>query len=149
MDATLRYSAGNENAPGDPFGATELVIEPSGRARLDHRHVGLHRAWTGQVDAGALERLHALLDDAGFPDMERFPLPAGATLRTLVAEQEGQRRGVRVEWNRARDLPVWRDAFAILDSLVRQLSDDTFHAAPDTLGPAITDLRAVDGVNVE
>ena len=41
------------------------------------------------------------------------------------------------------------DLYAILDSLVRQLSDDTYHAAPDTLGPAITDLRAVDGVYVE
>lgn len=144
MDATLRYSAGSENAPGDPFGATELVIEPSGRARLDHRHVGLHRAWTGQVDAGVLERLRRLLDDAGFPQMERDPLPAGATLRTLVADQDGQRTGVRVEWNRAQELPVWKDAFAILDSLVRQLSEDTFHAAPDTLTPAITDLRAID-----
>ena len=32
----LRYSVGNENSPTDPWGRSELVIQPGGRTRLDH-----------------------------------------------------------------------------------------------------------------
>jgi hypothetical protein len=139
------YATGLENAPSDPFGRTELAIEPDGAARLDHRHVGRHRAWTARVDPQVLERLQATLERAGFPNVASHPVPAGAAIRTLVAERHGVREGVHVAWHAAKDLPGYDEAFAILDSLVRQMSEDTVKAAPDTLPPAVVDLRRVAG----
>jgi hypothetical protein len=52
---TVLYSVGNENNPADPWGRSELVILPGGRARLDH-HFSRRRtagAWTGQVETAA------------------------------------------------------------------------------------------------
>jgi hypothetical protein len=140
----IEYATGLENAPGDPFGRTELVIEPDGAARLEHRHVGRHRAWTGRIDPQVLERLQAALERAGFPNVARHPVPAGATIRTLVAERDGSREGVHVAWHAAKDLPGYDEAFAILDSLVRQMSEDTVKAAPDSLPPAVAELRRVE-----
>ena len=90
-ERVLRYSAGNEHNPGDPWGRSELVIAADGSARLDHHfsRVRAAGAWTGRVDASALERLWRALDRAGFPAAPTEPFVAGATLRVLTVETGG------------------------------------------------------------
>ncbi len=141
---TIHYGTGNENAPGDPFGRTDLTIGPDGSARLDHRHIGQHRAWTGVIDDAVLQRLHAALERSAFPQVDQHPIPPGSALRTLVVESpESGRSGVHVAWHAAKDLAGYDELFEILDSLVRQMSEDSVTATPDTLGPVVSDLRRV------
>src|SRR5712691_6663022 len=143
MRDRLTYKAGNENNPCDPIGRTELSIEPDGPARLDHfqsRHRG-QRAWRGRVDAAAVEGIWIALDRAGFPDVARHRLVAGATLRVLSAiSAAGTMRTVRVEWSIARKLPGYDAAFALLDAIVRQLSEDSVHY-PASSKPLVSDVQ--------
>src|SRR3954471_1073481 len=81
---TLRYRAGNEHNPSDPFGRLELIVDPDGTARLDHYRVGAHQAWGGVIDAAVLERVSDALARAGFPDVPAHPLPASSTVRDLM-----------------------------------------------------------------
>lgn len=136
----LEYNAGLENAPGDPFGRTELAIEHDGRARLVHRHAGRVRAWRGLIDRATLQTAWAALERGGFPTIPPHRVPGGAALRTLIAHVGEHRQGGHVAWNAAKDLPGYAEAFAILDSIVRQLSEDTVKATPNTLPPVISEL---------
>src|ERR1044072_3593344 len=65
----LSYSVGNEHDPGDPWGRSELGLQPDGSARLDHffSRRGPAGAWTGRVDEAALRTLWSALEQAGFP----------------------------------------------------------------------------------
>jgi hypothetical protein len=135
----IYYGTGNENAPGDPFGRTELTLAGDAGARLDHRHIGVHRAWTGRVDPAQLEALRGALETAGFPDVTPHQIPGGSTMRELAVD--GQR--VLIEWYAAENMPGYKEAFAILDSLVRQMSGDSVQATPDTLPPSVSDRRQV------
>lgn len=135
----LEYNAGLENAPGDPFGRTELVVEPDGRAQLVHKHVGLARTWTAQVDVETLHTAWAALVRGGFPEIPQHPIPGGSAMRTLFAHgADGSRRGGHVAWH--AKLPGFVDAFPILDSIVRQISEDTVQATPNTLPPVVTNI---------
>ena len=121
---TLSYSAGNEHNPGNPWGRSELVIGPDGRAKLDHyfsRQPGAG-AWTGQVDAAALATLWGALDRAGFPGVPEFRPVAGATLRALTVQIGDTRRTALVDWHQANALPGYSEAFDVLDGVIRQLS---------------------------
>ncbi len=124
---TLSYSVGNEHNPASPWGRSELVIAPDGCARLDHffsRKPGAG-AWAGQVDDAALAALWAALDRAGFPDVPEFrPLP-DATLRRLTVQIGETRRTALVDWHISPALPGYREAFDLLDGVIRQLSGDS------------------------
>jgi hypothetical protein len=122
----LRYSVGNENNPGDPWGRSELVIQPDGTARLDHHfsRVRMVSAWTGQVDATALDALWAALERAGFPAVPTSPPVGGASLRRLTLEVDGTSQQASVDWHLASSLPGYAEAFDVLDGVVRQLSGD-------------------------
>jgi len=103
----LRYSVGNENNPGDPWGRSVLVIQPDGTARLDHhfsrvRAVG---AWTGKVDAAALTAFWSALEQAGFPAAPTKPLLPGAAPRVLVVESDGASEQVMIGYHEAAKLP--------------------------------------------
>jgi hypothetical protein len=135
----LEYNAGLENAPGDPFGRTELVVEANGTARLVHKHIGLARTWTGQVDVATLQTAWAALERGGFPEIPQHPVPGGSAMRTLIAHgADGAKRGGNIAWH--AKLPGFIDAFPILDSIVRQLSEDTVKATPNTLPPVVTNI---------
>ncbi|MEP7024414.1 MAG: hypothetical protein ABJB47_11575 [Actinomycetota bacterium] len=121
---TLRYSAGNENSPTDPWGRSELVIQPGGRARLDHhfsRGRGT-RVWAGQVDTGTLSALWAALTRSGFPVVPRLQLVPDATVRQLMVEAAGLSQQVSIEDSQSRLLPGYREVFGILDGVIGQLS---------------------------
>lgn len=121
----LRYSVGNEHNPGDPWGRSELVIQSDGAARLDHhfsRRPGAG-AWTGRVDASALDALWAALAQAGFPAAPNKPLLPGAAPRQLTVENDGVAEHVLIGYHDAPKLPGYAEAFDILDAVARQLSD--------------------------
>jgi len=120
----LRYHVGNEHDPGDPWGRSELVIQPDGTLRLDHHfsRTGGVGAWTGRIDPHALQALWAALDQAGLPTA---PVAPGAAPRRLVIENDGVVESVVVGYHEAASLPGYAEAFDILDGVIRQLSGDT------------------------
>jgi hypothetical protein len=137
----LRYSVGNENNPGDPWGRSVLVIQPDGTARLDHhfsrvRAVG---AWTGKVDAAALTAFWSALEQAGFPAAPTKPLLPGAAPRVLVVESDGASEQVMIGYHEAAKLPGYAEAFDILDGVVRQLTDNKV-PYPTKQSPIVSDV---------
>ena len=142
LPSRLQYDAGNENSPGNPFGRTELIIDADGHARLVHRRIGSVRSWTGKVLAATLSELWEALGRGGFPDVPQHPIPGGAAMRTLVAQVGDRKLGASVAWHAAKSLPGYSEAFPILDSIVRQLSEDTVKTAPNTLPPVVSDIVA-------
>ncbi len=121
----IRYTVGNENNPADPWGRSELVIHANGSARLDH-HFSRRKnagAWTGQVDAAALEALWAALDQASFPSVPTGPaLIPDSTVRYLTVEAGGSARQALISWHQTSSLPGYAEAFDIIDGVIRQLS---------------------------
>ena len=124
---TIRYSVGNEHNPADPWGRSELVIHPDGSARLDHHFSRGRepRAWSGHVDAAALDELLAALDRAGFPlFLPVRALPPGTTLRSLAVERDGAVQQGLFSWNNLPPQPGYAEAFDLIDAVIRQLSGD-------------------------
>ncbi len=127
LTARLTYSIGNEHNPTDPFGRSHLVVDPDGSVRLDHYgRLVQHRAWTGRLEPAALGQLWSALERAGFPNVAgHHPVPPDAPICTLAVEVGGTRQGAYLPWHAAQDLPGYDEAIMILDSIVRQLSEDT------------------------
>jgi hypothetical protein len=140
---TVRYSTGNENNPGNPWGRSELIIAPDGSARLDHFFSRQPRvaAWTGLVDAAALDALWAALDRAGFPAVPAFRPVAGATFRALTVEDGETSLRALLDWHQAPSLPGYAEAFDLLDGVIRQLSGDTV-PYPTTQPVIVRDIAA-------
>lgn len=141
---TVRYSAGNEHNPGNPWGRSELVIAPDGSARLDHHFSRQPRAgaWTGRVDAAALGALWAALERAGFPAAPPLRPVAGATLRTLTVLRDGAApQQALLDWHQAASLPGYAEAFDLLDGVVRQLSGGEV-PYPSAQPPIVADITA-------
>src|SRR3954449_7442200 len=107
---TLRYHAGNEHNPSDPFGRLELTVDPDGTARLDHYRVGWHKAWGGVIDGGVLKRVSDALERAGFPAVPDHPFPASSTIRRLTVGDTA----VSIEWHEGAKLDGYAEAFALL-----------------------------------
>jgi hypothetical protein len=123
----IRYSVGNEYNPTDPWGRSELVIRPDGSARLDHHFSrgGVSRAWSGHVDAAALDELVAALEQAGFPPFAPVvPFPPDSTLRRLAVETDGVVQRGLVSWDDPAPQPGYAVAFDLIDAVIRQLSGD-------------------------
>jgi hypothetical protein len=141
---TVRYGVGNEHNPGDPFGRSELVIEPDGTVRLVHHfsRVRSAAAWTGHVDSAALDRLQMALEHAGFPATPSSQFVAGATLRRLTVEVDGTAQEAIVDWHGSAKLPGYAEAFDILDGIIRQLSGDAVKY-PTQQPPIVHDIEAV------
>jgi hypothetical protein len=140
----LRYSAGNENNPADPWGRSELVIQADGTARLDHHFSRRRpaRAWTGRVGPAALEALRAALDRAGFP-VAPGPLTVApdTSLRTLTIESDGGSQQAIVGWHQTPSLPGYAEAFDLLDGVIRQLSGEAVDY-PSTQPPIVGDITS-------
>jgi hypothetical protein len=112
---TVRYSAGNEENPMDPVGRVELTIDADGRARLEHFSRRGHSEYEGAVDPADLDRLRQALARAGFPQVANHRIVPDTRLCTLVVDDQS----ILV----ARGAPDYAEAFAILDSLVTELSE--------------------------
>ena len=142
---TVRYSVGNEHAPGDPWGRSELVIHADGSARLDHHFSRGRepRAWTGHVDPAALTELLAALDRAGFPAVPPLTaLPPGTALRRLAVEADGVTRQAILSWHETPSAPGYAEAFDLIDAVIRQLSEEAV-TYPTRRGPVVHDIAEV------
>jgi hypothetical protein len=141
-ECVLRYSAGNENNPADPWGRSELVIQADGTARLDHHFSRRRpaRAWTGRVGPSALEALRAALDRAGFPAVPGpVTVPPDASLRRLRVESDSGSQQAIVGWHQTPSRPGYAEAFDLLDGVIRQLSGETVDY-PSTQPPIVGDI---------
>jgi hypothetical protein len=141
--ARLAYSVGNEHDPGDPFGRSELVIEPDGRARLEQYRLGPPRVWTGRVQADAFNRLWSGLERGGFPNVPHHPIPGGSAMRRLSAKADGTMQTIAVAWHAAKTLPGYDEAFATLDLIIRQVSQNAVPCVPASATTIVTDVQSV------
>jgi hypothetical protein len=124
------YSVGSECNPGDPFGHSRLVIEVNGGTRLDQYARTGHSAWTGNVAASALDRFWRALEEAAFPDFPKHPVPGGSAIRDLnVGSLSG--KSVYIAYHAAETMPGYNTAFTILDTVIRQISENTVRVVPD------------------
>ena len=146
----LRYSVGSEYVPTDPFGRSELVIERDGAARLEQfMSFGRHGAWTGRVDPASLARLWAALERAGFPRVPEAAdrlLRPDETMRRLVAEGDGAqpaRQEVALPYPEVENLPGYDEAFALLDTIVGQLSKDIVQRTGAAETPIVAGIQRV------
>jgi hypothetical protein len=138
----IYYSVGSERNPGDPFGRSCLVIQVDGTARLDQYTRAGTSAWTGKVAASALDRLWAALDEAAFPNMPRHPVPAGSAIRDLnVGGPDG--KSVYIAYHAAGTLPGYNTAFHILDTVIRQISEDTVKCVPESTETVVSAIERV------
>lgn len=143
----IEYSAGNPHNPGDPFGRTELVIEPDGTAQLTLiRGTAGHRiTWRASIDLAVVTRIHDALATAGFPQVPPHPIPGGATMRELTVVTGTDRRAAMVAWHAAQDLTGYAEAFALLDAITRAVSQDMWRGAPNTLAPdTVRDIARIE-----
>lgn len=122
----IRYRAGSEFAPDDPFGDLSLVLERSGTAHLEQRRLGTARSWAGRVEPSAFDAVLAHLKAGGFPDYQPGPITPSATFTlTVIAGSEDSVTDSIYSKNRS-----FRDALAWLDCIVRQLSGDAIPVGP-------------------
>ena len=125
------YGVGDESNPGDPFGRSQLVIELDRQARLDHYTRDGRSSWTGTIAPSAISRFWAALEEAGFPSTPEHPLPGGSAIRDLnVGGPKGP--SAYIAYHAAEQLPGYGTAFHILDTVIRQISEDTVKVAPMT-----------------
>ena len=120
----LRYSAGNEHNPTDPWGRSELTVHGDGRAELEQHHSRRPgtSAWAGQVDQQGLSALWAALDQAGFPSPPAAAaVPPDSVIRQLTVEEDGGAETVLL----AGTVPGYAAVVGLLDGLIHRLSGGT------------------------
>jgi hypothetical protein len=138
----IYYSVGSERNPGDPFGRSRLVIQVDGSARLDQYTRAGSTTWTGTVAASALDKLWGALEEAAFPDMPPHPIPAGSAIRGLnVGGPDG--KSVGIAYHAAGTMPGYHNAFYILDTVIRQISEDTVKCVPESGESIVTSIVRV------
>ena len=125
----IYYQVGSEHNPGDPFGRSDLVIEVDGRAKLNQYTRAGHSAWIGSVASSALDELWRALDEAGFPDFPHHSVPAGSAIRDLNVGGP-DRKSAYIAYHAAQSMPGYNTAFRLLDTIIRQISEDTVKAVP-------------------
>ena len=126
-DRDIVYVAGSEYDPGDPRGKDLLVVRADDTFGMDNRFRGASRAWSGALAAGSFEALVRRLEEAGFPEVPRHPVPGGSAIREL---HHGGGTAM-VAWHAAKDLPGWAEVFADLDAIVNAVHAG---AATDRVG---------------
>ena len=140
----LHYSVGNEHNPGNPFGRSDLRLDPDGTVRVDHVSSRSHTvgAWTGRVEATAVDALWTSLTRAGFPNTPSAALMPGATLRRLTVESDGTAQVAVLDWHKASSLPGYAEVFDALDGIIRQVSNETV-PYPTSRPALVYDITAV------
>ncbi|MGZ3454051.1 MAG: hypothetical protein ACXVEF_30875 [Polyangiales bacterium] len=139
--ARIGYRVGSERNPGDPFGRSNLEIQPDGCARLDQHTRAGTTSWTGIVSSTALEQFWNALEEADFPVIPRHPVPAGSAIRALIVGPHApESPSAHIAYHAAAELPGYGVAFGILDQVIRQISEDTVKCVP--LGEPIVEQVA-------
>src|SRR5262249_2252324 len=80
------------------------------------------KSWEGLVERPTLERVRAHLDAAGFPRVEEHAIPVGSTLRAILVQSGAlDVHSTPIAWTAGAEMKGYREAFAILDSLMAEL----------------------------
>jgi hypothetical protein len=139
----ITYESGNESSPTNPFGRNVLVLRGNGRVRVDnYRMGGQQRAWEAWVEESAFEQILEALRAARFPLVPPHPIPAGSRIRSLaVYRGDARTQAAPIGWH--SELPGYKDAFRILDSLVRQASGGELQTTPDYMTKVVSDVMKV------
>lgn len=139
-DLILQYESGNEHSPTNPFGRNLMVIRGNGRVRVENYRVGAPpRAWEAWVHESALEQTLEALRVARYPLVPPHPIPAGSRVRALSIHSKGvSSQAPPIAWH--SDLPGYKDAFRILDSLVRQASGEELQVTPNHMTKVVSDI---------
>jgi hypothetical protein len=120
----LRYSAGNEHNPTNPWGRSELTVHGDGRVLLEQHHSRRPgtSTWAGEVDQQGLSALWAALDEAGFPSPPTVSaVPPDSVIRELTVEEDGGAETVVL----AGTVPGYAAVVGLLDGLIYRLSGGT------------------------
>jgi hypothetical protein len=102
-----------------------LTVETDGTARVQVTHGPTPAAASRQVDPAVLARLHALVSDPAFAQLESayLPSPGGADLQDYVVTAEVGGRTVRtMSRDGASAPPILRDVLNILNAILAQQS---------------------------
>lgn len=120
----LVYTFGDAYDPGNRHGSVVLQLFGDGRALLDNAFGGAFtKSWEGLVERPTLERILAQLDGASFPRVADHPIPIGSTLRVILIQSGAEEmHNAPIAWAAGAEMPGYREAFAILDSLAAELS---------------------------
>jgi hypothetical protein len=137
----IRYDAGSEFAPDDPFGRTVLVLERSGAARLGNWRLGRSRAWAGRLDGRVFEAVLSHLSAGGFPERRPAAILPGAAHFTLTVEADPPQSVLDSLYT---DNAGYRNALVLLNGVVRQLSGDAIPVGPPPAEALVHDPRTID-----
>ena len=141
-EVRIEHAIGNPHSPTNPFGRSLLVIEPGGRARLEHRtatgHFGVHSVFhDASVEESLIAQLLGALAAAGFPAYENSSRAAvpDATFGLIRVTRVGMFHTIKhwlrlaapqevtLQWHEADKLPGYREAKQILDAIVARLKE--------------------------
>jgi hypothetical protein len=142
-DLRITYETGNVHSPMSLFGQIKLTIDGRGEARLDNQRRGSARAWSGRVARSAISELLDHLIDAAFPAVDQHPIPADSLLRSLTLTRGGSDENALIAWNAVETMVGYRDAFVLLDALVRQLSGGELTFRPDSQPQLVEGARPI------
>jgi hypothetical protein len=138
----IHYTVGSEHSPSDPFGRSSLVIQVDGSARLDQYTRAACSAWTGKLATSALDELWRGLEHAAFPSVPHHPVPADSAIRSLnVGGRDG--KSIHIAYHAAATLPGYRRAFHLLDTVIRQISEDTVKCVPESTDEIVSAIERV------
>lgn len=118
-------------------------MEVDGSARLDQFTRAGQRTWTGTVTAKAREEFWRALEQARFPGFPSHRIPAGSSIRDLnVGGPAG--KSVYIAYHEAPRLAGYAVAFRLLDTVIRQLSQDTVKVVPDGAAVVVENVESAD-----
>ena len=142
----IEYGVGNPQNPGNPFGRIELTLGGDGSARLVQlRMGGAREEWRASIDPAVLMSILETLAHAGFPRVPVHPVPAGTTFRELTVVIDDDHRRADVAWHSVADLPGYREAFSMLDSIVGMMSQAWTTGTSSLVEGAVRDIVRIAG----
>jgi hypothetical protein len=145
------YETGMEHNPMTQHGHSVLTLETNERVVLVNRRAGKLRQWRGRLAPGIRERVLQALRNGGLPADRATIDPRGGILpdssfdTVTVGARFGGKTSLRLlSYDTAARAP-YREALALLESLLRQASGGQVGFGPDTLPPSVSELAQTDG----
>jgi hypothetical protein len=100
-----------------------VTVQPDGSARIQVLHGPTPSAAGHQVESAVLERLHSLVSDPAFAQLEPayLPSPGGADLQDYAVTAEVGGRTIKTSSRDGANLPpILRDVLSILSAILAQ-----------------------------
>ena len=137
----IHYTTGNEHKSGDAFGRVVLTIEADGAASLEHHSRAGSGAWTGHVEASAIERVRSALADSSFPSVPDERVPAGANHREIEIVTDDEPHYAMLTEAQGNRLDGYKDAIAVLELIAHPMRGGASGRPRDEGETLVTDVR--------